>query len=286
MSAKLLDGKYLAQKIRAEISDKIKQLKSKNLPTPCLAVILIGEDPASQIYVHNKKNACKKVGIKTIDYDLKTNTSEETLLQIIDKLNADSSVHGILVQLPLPKHIDTNKVIDRIKIEKDVDGFHPENIGRLIQKRPLLRPCTPFGIMTLLQCNGIDVEGMDAVIVGASNITGRPLAMEMLAARATVTNCHSKTRDLESHIRRADLLAVAIGKTNIVKAEWIKPGAIVIDIGINRLENGRIIGDIDYKAAAERASWITPVPGGVGPMTVTMLLKNTVNALEIQNKQP
>ncbi|VAW92374.1 Methenyltetrahydrofolate cyclohydrolase / Methylenetetrahydrofolate dehydrogenase (NADP+) [hydrothermal vent metagenome] len=278
MSAKLIDGKAIAAELRQELKQQVTQRLSENLSAPGLAVIMIGEDPASAVYVRNKRKACEEVGIVSFAYDLENNISEHELIKLIDDLNAKPEVHGILVQLPLPEHIDQNKVLERIKPEKDVDGFHPYNIGRLALRMPVLRSCTPRGIMTMLERSVGDVKGMDAVIVGASNHVGRPMTLELLLAGATTTTCHRFTRDLAEQVKRADLVIVAVGKPGIVKGEWIKPGAIVIDVGINRQQDGSLIGDVEFEAARQNAAWITPVPGGVGPMTVATLLQNTVEA--------
>lgn len=278
MTAKLIDGKAIAGEIRAEIRAKIDSRTERGLPPPGLAVILIGQDPASQIYVRNKRAACEEAGIISRDYDLPTDTSEKFILELIHELNQDDEIHGILVQLPLPDHIDEVSVIEQIDPLKDVDGFHPYTVGRLTQRIPVLRPCTPFGVITMLDRIGAQVRGQHAVVVSASNHVGRPLALEFLLAAATVTICHRFTRDLRQHVERADILAVAVGKPGLVPGEWIKPGAIVIDIGINRMPDGKLRGDIDFAAARDRASWITPVPGGVGPMTVAMLMHNTLTA--------
>lgn len=283
MTAKILDGTALASIIRAELKTNIEQLKQQNLSVPGLAVILLGQDPASHIYVSKKRQACKEIGMHSLAYDLPADTSQEKLLQLIATLNADPEVHGILVQLPLPKHFDPNLILESIDPYKDVDGFHPYNLGRLAQKRPFLRPCTSYGVMKLLDQIHTPLEGMNAVIVGASNIVGRPMALELLMVNSTVTICHRYTQNLADHIRTADLLIVAIGKTNVIQSSWIKPGAIVVDIGTNRLSNGSLVGDVDFESAKERASWITPVPGGVGPMTVTMLLQNTFYAYHARN---
>ncbi|HET8806755.1 MAG TPA: bifunctional methylenetetrahydrofolate dehydrogenase/methenyltetrahydrofolate cyclohydrolase FolD, partial [Methylophaga sp.] len=238
------------------------------------------DNPASQVYVTNKRKSCEEVGFKSVSYDLPADTSESALLALIDKLNNDDEIDGILVQLPLPAHIQTDVVIEHIAAHKDVDGFHPYNIGRLAQRMPLLRPCTPKGVITMLKESGIELKGQDAVVVGASNIVGRPMGLELLLAGCTTTVCHRMTKDLESHVRRADLLVVAVGKANFIPGDWIKDGAIVVDVGINRLENGKLTGDVEFTKAAEKAAWITPVPGGVGPMTVATLLENTLYAAE------
>jgi methylenetetrahydrofolate dehydrogenase (NADP+)/methenyltetrahydrofolate cyclohydrolase len=282
MAAQLIDGKAVAeariQKVRTEV--EARQAAGKR--APALAVILVGDDPASGIYVRNKKRSCEKAGIRSLAYDLPASTSQEELLSLIDTLNADGTVDGILVQLPLPKHIDPQSVIERIDPKKDVDGFHPYNIGRLVIKMPLFRPCTPKGVMTLLEHYGIDPKGKKVVIVGASNIVGRPQALEMLLARATVTVCHSATQNLELEVAGADIVVAGVGIPRFIKGEWIKPGAVVIDVGINRLEDGSICGDVEFAEASERAAYITPVPGGVGPMTVATLLENTLDSAKLR----
>jgi methylenetetrahydrofolate dehydrogenase (NADP+)/methenyltetrahydrofolate cyclohydrolase len=272
MAAAIIDGKAIAGDIRSEVAAKIKERGERGLRPPGLAVVLVGQDSASQIYVRNKRRAC--------DADLPASTSQEALFELIDELNANDDVDGILVQLPLPEHIDETEVIERIASVKDVDGFHPYTVGRLAQRIPVLRPCTPHGIVILLERSGVKVKGQHVVIVGASNHVGRPLALEMLLLGATVTVTHRFTQDLESHVRMADVLCVAAGKPGLVPGEWIKSGAVVIDVGINRLDDGRIVGDVGYEAAAQRARLITPVPGGVGPMTVATLMQNTLFAAE------
>lgn len=280
MTAQILDGKAIA----ADLKQKIRAATQMRLATgkraPGLAVVLIGNNPASQVYVSNKRKSCEEVGFKSVSYDLPADTSESALLALIDKLNSDDEIDGILVQLPLPAHIQTDTVIEHIAPHKDVDGFHPYNIGRLAQRLPLLRPCTPKGVITLLKAAGIELKGQEAVVVGASNIVGRPMALELLLAGCTTTVCHRMTKNLESHVRRAELLVVAVGKANFIPGDWIKDDAIVVDVGINRLENGKLTGDVEFAKAAEKASWITPVPGGVGPMTVATLLENTLYAAE------
>ena len=280
MSAKIIDGKAIAQSVRHNVAARVQQRIAAGLRVPGLAVVLVGEDPASQVYVGSKRRACEEVGFESRSYDLPVTTSQEALLALIDELNQDPAVDGILVQLPLPAHIDSTLVIERIQPDKDVDGFHPYNVGRLAQRIPALRPCTPKGIMTLIQHTGVDTYGLNAVIVGASNIVGRPMTLELLLAGCTTITTHRFTKDLESFVRQADLLVVAVGKAEFIPGEWIKPGAIVIDVGINRLADGRLVGDVAYQAAAERASFITPVPGGVGPMTVASLIENTLEACE------
>ena len=276
----LIDGKAIAADIRRQIHDRIQRRLAEGQRPPGLAVILVGTDPASQVYVKAKRRACEEVGIVSFAHDLPVDTSEAALLDLIDTLNEDDDVDGILVQLPLPRHIDPETVIERIHPDKDVDGFHPYNMGRLAVRLPRLRPCTPFGVMKLLEAIGFDPKGKDAVVVGASNIVGRPMALELLLAGATVTVCHRFTRDLAEQVRRAELVVAAAGKPGLVRGEWIRPGAVVIDVGINRLPDGRLAGDVEFDAARERAAWITPVPGGVGPMTVAMLLHNTLFAAE------
>lgn len=278
MSAQIIDGKKIAADVRQQVKAGIDSRLQAGKRAPCLAVVLVGSDPASQVYVRNKKNACTEVGIESKAYDLPAETSREELLTLINELNADSEVDGILVQLPLPKHLDATEVLEQIRPDKDVDGFHAFNLGRLAQRIPALRPCTPKGVMTLLHSTGVDLHGQEAVIVGASNIVGRPMTLELLLAGCTTTTTHRFTRDLEAHVRRADIVVVGVGIPGLVKGEWIKEGAIVIDVGINRLDDGRLVGDVEYTPAAERAGWITPVPGGVGPMTVATLMENTLEA--------
>ncbi len=280
MSAQIIDGKALAAKVRQDIKQHVEQRLAAGKRTPGLAVVQVGDDPASKVYVAHKRKDCEEVGFNSVAYDLPAETSQEKLLAIIDELNADSTVDGILVQLPVPKHIDEEAVIERIAPEKDVDGFHPYNIGRLTIQMPTLHPCTPRGVMTMLQSTGVDLTGMDAVVVGASNIVGRPMALELLMARCTVTVCHSRTKNLEDKVRGADLVVVGVGRPEMIKGDWIKPGAIVIDVGINRLESGKLVGDVEFESAREKAGWITPVPGGVGPMTRATLLQNTVDSAD------
>ncbi|APC12996.1 Bifunctional protein FolD protein [Providencia rettgeri] len=280
MLAKIIDGKTIAQTIRQEVAQKVQLRLEQGKRAPGLAVILVGANPASQIYVGSKRRACEEVGFISRSYDLPDTTSEAELLKLIDDLNQDTQIDGILVQLPLPAGIDNVKVIERIHPDKDVDGFHPYNVGRLCQRAPRLRPCTPRGIVTLLERYNINTHGLNAVIIGASNIVGRPMSLELLLAGCTTTVTHRFTQDLEQHVRNADLLVVAVGKPNFIPGEWIKSGAIVVDVGINRLENGKVTGDIDFDEASKRASWITPVPGGVGPMTVATLIQNTLQACE------
>jgi len=280
MAAKIIDGKTIAQQVRVEVAEKVKQRLAAGKRAPGLAVVLVGENPASQIYVASKRRACEEVGFLSRSYDLPATTREAELLALIDTLNQDDEIDGILVQLPLPAGIDNVKVLERITPDKDVDGFHPYNVGRLCQRAPTLRPCTPRGIVTLLERYNIDTYGLNAVVVGASNIVGRPMSMELLLAGCTTTVTHRFTKDLRHHVEHADLLVVAVGKPGFIPGDWIKPGAIVIDVGINRLESGKVVGDVDFDSASERASWITPVPGGVGPMTVATLIQNTLQACE------
>lgn len=280
MSARIIDGKSIAQTIRSEVAEKVKQRINAGKRAPGLAVILVGDNPASQIYVGSKRRACEEVGFVSRSYDLPDTTSEADLLNLIDQLNEDNTIDGILVQLPLPAGIDNVKVLERIHPDKDVDGFHPYNIGRLCQRAPKLRPCTPRGIVTLLERCNIPMNGLNAVIIGASNIVGRPMSLELLLAGCTTTVTHRFTKDLRFHVEHADLVVVAVGKPNFIPGEWIKPGAIVIDVGINRLESGKVVGDVDFEAASQRAGWISPVPGGVGPMTVATLIQNTLQACE------
>lgn len=280
MTAQLIDGKAIAAKIREDITQKVAMRRDLGLRIPGLAVILVGNDPASEIYVAHKRKDCEQVGFISESYDLPVSTSQQELLALIDQLNANTSIDGILVQLPLPNHLNAESVLERIRPDKDVDGFHPFNIGRLAQRNPLLRPCTPMGIIKLLEMTQENLYGMDALMVGASNIVGRPMALELLLAGCTTTIAHRFTKDLASHVARADLVIVGVGKPGLVKGEWIKPGAIVIDVGINRMPDGKLMGDIEFEEAAKRAKWITPVPGGVGPMTRACLLENTLYAAE------
>jgi methylenetetrahydrofolate dehydrogenase (NADP+)/methenyltetrahydrofolate cyclohydrolase len=278
VSAKIIDGKTIANALKEQIKKDVITMTSQGHRPPGLAVLLVGSDFASQKYVGSKIKSCEEVGFKSINHQLDENIKEGELLAIIDELNEDASIDGILVQMPLPEHINSHTVLERIKVDKDVDGFHPFNIGRLAQRRPLLESCTPKGIMTLLHETGETIRGMDAVVVGASNHVGRPMSLELLLAGCTVTTTHRFTKNLESHIRNADIVVVAAGKSGLVKGDWIKKGAIVIDVGINRDENNKIVGDVEFSKAAENAAWITPVPGGVGPMTVATLMQNTLIA--------
>jgi len=285
-SAIILDGKALAARIRGELAMQVADLTRKHGRAPGLAVILVGSDPASEIYVRNKKAGSEKLGIVSYSHELPAETSQQHLLGLISELNADPRVDGILVQLPVPKHINPEAIIEAIDPGKDVDGFHPFNVGRLAARQPSLRSCTPYGCMKLLAETGIDPHGKEAVIVGASNIVGRPMALELLLAGATVTVTHRFTQNLQSHIERADIVVAAAGKQGLIKGEWIKPGAIVIDVGIHRREDGTLTGDVEFESASRRAGWITPVPGGVGPMTITMLLANTIQAFRTHVGEP
>ncbi|MDP8032949.1 bifunctional methylenetetrahydrofolate dehydrogenase/methenyltetrahydrofolate cyclohydrolase FolD [Pasteurella atlantica] len=278
MTAQIISGKIVASKIKQKIAKQIDgYIKQGNRP-PCLAVILVGCDPASQIYVKSKRKSCEELGILSQSYDLPASSSELELLTLLSQLNNDDNVDGILVQLPLPKHINSTKIIEAILPTKDVDGFHPYNIGRLCQRMPTLRPCTPYGVMKIIEYIGQDIKGKHAVIVGASNIVGRPMAMEFLLAGCTTTVTHRFTENLEQYIKQADILVVAVGKPEFISGEWIKEGAMVFDVGINRLENNKLVGDIEFETASQKASFITPVPGGVGLMTVAMLMQNTLLA--------
>ena len=283
MTAQLINGKEVSQQRLAAVAQAVEQRAAAGLRTPCLAVVLVGDDPASAVYVRNKKTACQKSGIASLSYELPAETTQDELLKLVDELNANPDVDGILVQLPLPQHIDSQAVLERILPHKDVDGFHPYNVGRLVVKMPLMRPCTPKGVMTLLEAYGVDPKGKKAVIVGASNIVGRPQALELLLSRATVTICHSATENLADEVAQADILVVGVGIPNFVKGEWVKPGAVVIDVGINRLEDGSLCGDVEFDVAKERAAMITPVPGGVGPMTIATLLENTLYAAQLHD---
>ncbi len=280
MSDKRIDGKAVAARLRQEIAARVAERVSANKPRPGLAVVLVGEDPASQVYVRSKVKACEEAGIISRNHSLPAATSQDALLALIDSLNADPVIHGILVQLPLPQQIDVQTVLERIDPAKDVDGFHPYNLGRLAARAPTLRPCTPYGCMRLLDTCGFNPEGKKAVVVGASTIVGRPMALELLLAGATVTICHAKTVDLPGELANADLVVVATGVPGLIKGEWLKPGVVVIDVGINRRDDGKLVGDVDYDTAYEKASAITPVPGGVGPMTIACLLQNTLEACE------
>ena len=270
----IIDGKQIAKKIRISIAEQVAKLDRK----PGLAVVLVGDDPASAVYVRNKDNACKEVGFYSEKINKPADITQAELLSEVERLNKDDKIDGILVQLPLPSHLDANQVIEAINPNKDVDGFHSENVGKLMQNKPYLRPCTPKGVMTMLATIGVDLVSKNCVVVGASNIVGRPMAMELLNARATVTICNSKTQDLSSKVKQADVVVVAVGRPKMIKGDWIKDGAIVIDVGISRLDDGSLSGDVDFDSAQDKAAWITPVPGGVGPMTIATLLENTLTA--------
>lgn len=278
MSAKILDGLVIARQLQQKIFEQIQELIITNNRAPTLTVIIVGENPASRIYVNKKRKMCQELGILSHNYDLPESISESELLNLIDELNNNTAIDGILIQLPLPHHINKNKILESIKPNKDVDGFHPYNIGRLLTGNPFMRPCTPKGIMTLLQSTGIELSGQHAVIIGASNIVGKPMSMELVNKNCTVTICNNVTRNLAGLVKQADLVIAAAGQPYLVKGDWIKSGAIVIDVGINRLPDGKLVGDVDFAAAKLRASWITPVPGGVGPMTVIALMENTLYA--------
>lgn len=280
MTAQIIDGKEIAKTTKQKVKQQVEQRIAQGKRAPGLAVVLVGADPASQVYVGSKRKSCEQVGFISKSFDLPADTDQQTLLALVDQLNNDDEIDGILVQLPLPEGLDDACVIERIAPEKDVDGFHPYNVGRLAQRNPALRPCTPKGIMTLLDSTGLDITGKEAVIVGASNIVGRPMALELLLAGCTVTVCHRFTKNLEAHVRRAELLVVAVGKPAFIPGDWVKEGAIVIDVGINRLESGKLVGDVEFAPANEKASYITPVPGGVGPMTVASLIENTLIGCE------
>lgn len=274
---KIIDGKAIAERMRKTIADDTATL-IKSGTTPGLAVVLVGEDPASRVYVSMKEKACEKAGIFSAEHKLSEQTSEAELLSLIDTLNRDVRIDGILVQLPLPGHIDEGKVLEAISPAKDVDGFHPYNVGRLVTGNPLFRPCTPYGVMKMLEQTGVDLKGKEVVVVGRSNIVGKPVALMCLAEHATVTICHSRTKDLADQVRRGDVVIAAVGRPEMIKGDWIKPGAVVIDVGVNRVGEKKLVGDVEFEAAKERSSAITPVPGGVGPMTITMLLYNTVES--------
>jgi methylenetetrahydrofolate dehydrogenase (NADP+)/methenyltetrahydrofolate cyclohydrolase len=283
MTARILDGKRIAQELLDHIGRRVARRVADGRAAPGLAVVMVGEDPASAVYVRNKRKACQQVGFHSFAYDLPADTTQEEVIALIDNLNADPAVHGILVQSPLPRHIDEDALVDRIDPGKDVDGFQAVNVGRLALRRFGLRPCTPRGVMTLLGHTDRPVRGRHAVIVGVSNHVGRPLGLELLIAGCTTTSCHKFTQDLAGYVGQADILVVAAGKPGLVKGEWVKEGAVVIDVGINRLEDGRLVGDVEFEPASRRASWITPVPGGVGPMTVATLMENTLEAAEARD---
>ncbi len=284
MSAKLIDGKAIAAELRQSLKQQVTERTAAGKAAPGLAVVLVGDSAASAVYVRNKRKACAEIGIESFAYDLPDSTGQSELIALIDELNGRDDIDGILVQLPLPKHIDDDTVLDRIRADKDVDGFHPENIGKLLQRRPTLRPCTPWGSIDLLKSTGEDLTGMHAVIVGASSIVGRPMALELLLIGVTPTICHSRSGDLERYVREADIVIAAVGIPEFVKGSWIKPGAIIIDVGINRTDDGKLVGDVEFEAASQRAGWITPVPGGVGPMTVAKLMQNAITTADRPNQ--
>ncbi|MBD8525300.1 bifunctional methylenetetrahydrofolate dehydrogenase/methenyltetrahydrofolate cyclohydrolase FolD [Pseudomarimonas arenosa] len=287
MSARILDGKSVADELINDLRRQVMQEQKQGISPPGLAVVLVGADPASAVYVRNKRRACERIGFRSLDFDLSEHTSESELRELIDRLNAAPEVHGILVQLPLPPHINATAVLDRIDPDKDVDGFHPTNVGRLALRQLGLRPCTPKGITTLLGHTDRPVRGRNAVVVGVSNHVGRPMVMELLIAGATTTACHKFTphEELREQVGKADILVVAVGRPGIIPGDWVKPGAVVIDVGINRLDDGRLVGDVEFAAASRRAAWITPVPGGVGPMTVATLMQNTLEAARLTRKR-
>ncbi|HAA25392.1 MAG TPA: bifunctional methylenetetrahydrofolate dehydrogenase/methenyltetrahydrofolate cyclohydrolase FolD [Ruminiclostridium sp.] len=282
MEAKIINGRDIASEIRLGLKNDVERLKENGVQ-PGLAVVIVGDDPASRIYVNNKKKACEEIGIRSFEYALPAETSEEEIIELIKTLNNDKNVHGILVQLPLPQHVNSEKVLFEIDPDKDVDAFHPVNVGKIMIGNYRFLPCTPAGVIEMIHRTGIDLKGSECVVVGRSNIVGKPMAMLLLHEHATVTVCHSRTRDLKSVCKRADVLVVAVGKPKLIKADFIKPGAVVIDVGTNRMENGKLCGDVDFDGAKGVASYITPVPGGVGPMTIAMLMKNTVKAAEMLN---
>jgi methylenetetrahydrofolate dehydrogenase (NADP+)/methenyltetrahydrofolate cyclohydrolase len=282
LEAKIINGRDIASEIRLGLKNDVERLKENGVQ-PGLAVVIVGDDPASRIYVNNKKKACEEIGIRSFEYALPAETSEEEIIELIKTLNNDKNVHGILVQLPLPQHVNSEKVLFEIDPDKDVDAFHPVNVGKIMIGNYRFLPCTPAGVIEMIHRTGIDLKGSECVVVGRSNIVGKPMAMLLLHEHATVTVCHSRTRDLKSVCKRADVLVVAVGKPKLIKADFIKPGAVVIDVGTNRMENGKLCGDVDFDGAKGVASYITPVPGGVGPMTIAMLMKNTVKAAEMLN---
>lgn len=279
--AQIIDGKAISRQVREEIAADVVKFKEKYNSAPGLAVIIVGSDPASQVYVRNKKRACEEVGFYSESYELPENTTQEELTDLVERLNNDEKIHGILVQLPLPKHLDETAILLKIRPEKDVDAFHPYNVGKIMIGNHDLLPCTPAGVMVLLEKSGIDVKGKRCVVIGRSNIVGKPMAMLLLHAHGTVTVCHSRTQNLADICREADILVASIGKAGFVKGDMVKEGAVVVDVGINRLESGKLVGDVDFAEVEPKASYITPVPGGVGPMTITMLLKNTLTAASI-----
>ena len=286
MAARILDGRLVASRLTSEVGEQVAARVAAGKAPPGLAVVLVGEHAASQLYVRNKRRTTETVGMRSLAIDLPADAPEHELLAVIDRLNSDPAVSGILVQLPLPSQMATERVIERIDPRKDVDGFHPYNVGRLVLRMPTLRPCTPYGCMRLLAATGEPLAGRHAVVVGQSNIVGRPMALELLMARCTVTICHSATRDLPRIVRDGDIVVAAVGKPNFVRGDWIRDGAIVVDVGINRTADGKLVGDVEFDAARERASWITPVPGGVGPMTIATLLANTLRAARWQDGEP
>ena len=286
MTAQLIDGRSLAAEVKNQVRGQIEAALARGARRPALAVVKVGNDPASEVYVRNKRRACEEVGIRSVAEDLAASTSEIALLSLIDELNRDAQIDGVLVQLPLPMQIQQTSIIERIDPVKDVDGFHPYNVGRLAQRIPVMRPCTPYGVIKLLEHIGVPFKGQHAVVIGASNIVGRPMSLELLLMGATTTVCHRFTTGLENYVGQADILVVAAGKPGLVPGEWIKSGAVVIDVGMNRLENGHLVGDVQFEAARERAGWITPVPGGVGPMTVAMLMHNTLEAFHRRHERP
>jgi methylenetetrahydrofolate dehydrogenase (NADP+)/methenyltetrahydrofolate cyclohydrolase len=280
MSATIIDGKAIAAAFKREVREASDRLAAQGRRRPGLAVVLVGDDPASHVYVRNKRAACEECGIVSVSHDLPHSATQTELLSLIARLNADDAIDGILVQVPLPDHIDERVIIEAISPAKDVDGFHPYNVGRLALRNPLMRPCTPYGVIRMLEHCGLSPKGRHAVVVGASNLVGRPMSLELLLAGATVTVCHRFTADLREQVERADLLVVAVGRPGLIPGEWIKPGAVVVDVGINRMPDGKLVGDVQFDSARGRASWITPVPGGVGPMTVAMLMKNTLESAQ------
>lgn len=284
MTASIIDGKAISAKRRAQVAVRVTELKARGI-TPGLAVVIVGNDPASEVYVRNKVKACAETGIFSEKIELLATTTQEQLLAVVDELNARADIHGILVQFPLPEHLDEDAVIEAIHADKDVDGFHPESIGRLVVGKDTFVSCTPAGCMVLLEESGVDLTGKDVVVVGRSNNVGKPAGLLALAQHATVQFCHSRTKDLPAHVRAADVVIVAVGRPEMVKGDWLKPGAVVIDVGINRTEDGRLVGDVEFSSASEVASAITPVPGGVGPMTIAMLLENTLVAAVRQASQ-
>lgn len=282
MSGRIIDGKAIAAEFRREVREGSDRLAAQGKRRPGLAVVLVGDDPASHIYVRNKRAACEECGFVSVSHDLPHSATQTELLSLIERLNLDVTIDGILVQVPLPDHIDERAIIEAIAPGKDVDGFHPYNVGRLVLRNPLMRPCTPYGVIRMLEYCGLSPKGQHAVVVGASNLVGRPMSLELLLAGATVTVCHRFTTDLRTQVERADLLVVAVGKPGLIPGEWIKRGAVVVDVGINRMPDGKLVGDVQFESARARASWITPVPGGVGPMTVAMLMKNTLESAQLR----